>query len=48
MAGFPGIRAGHGKDGIDFAPDGEATGQTLRLDRPFGVAAVTSQPAEAA
>jgi hypothetical protein len=46
VAGFPAIRADHWKGGIDFAPDGEATEKTLRVDRPFVVAPVTTHSAE--
>jgi len=48
VAGFPAISADNWKGGIDFAPDGEATEKTLRVDRPFVVAPVTTQPAEVA
>ena len=48
VAGFPAISADNWKGGIDFAPDGEATEKTLRADRPFVVAPVTTQSAEAA
>ncbi len=48
VAGFPAITADNWKGGIDFAPDGEATEQTLRAKEPFVVAPVTTQSAEAA
>jgi hypothetical protein len=48
VAGFPLISADNWKGGIDFAPDGEATERTLRVDRPFVVAPVTTQSADAA
>lgn len=48
VAGFPVIGADNWQGGIDFAPDGEATEQTLRVGRPFVVAPVTTQTAEAA
>jgi len=47
VAGFPAISAANWK-GIDFAPDGEATEATLRVNTPFVVAPVTTQAAEAA
>jgi pectate lyase len=43
----PAITANNWK-GIDFAPDGEATEQTLRVFQPYVVAPVTTQSAEAA
>ena len=46
--GFPAISADNWKGGIDFAPDGEATEATLRVNTPYVVAPVTAQPAEAA
>ncbi len=45
--GFPAVTADNWK-GVDFAPDGEATEATLRVDKPFVVAPVTTQSAEAA
>jgi len=48
VAGFPAISADNWNGGINFAPDGEATEKTLRVDRPFVVAPVTTQLAEAA
>ena len=48
VAGFPAISADNWNGGINFAPDGEATEKTLRVDRPFVVAPVTTQSAEAA
>jgi hypothetical protein len=44
---FPEVSADNWK-GIDFAPDGEATEATLRVNRPYVVAPVTTQSAEAA
>lgn len=46
VAGFPAIRADPWKGGIDFATDGEATEKTLRVDRSFVVAPVTTHSAE--
>jgi hypothetical protein len=46
--GYPAISADNWAGGIDFAPDGAATPATLRVDRPFVVAPVETQPAEAA
>lgn len=46
--GFPEISRDNWKGGIDFAPDGEATEQTLRATVPYVVAPVTTQPAEEA
>ena len=48
VAGFPAISADNWNGGINFAPDGEATEKTLRVDRPFVVAPVTTQAAEVA
>ena len=48
VAGFPAISADNWNGGINFAPDGEATEKTLRVDRPFVVAPVTTQSAEVA
>ena len=48
VAGFPAITVDNWKGGIDFAPDGEATEQTLRAHEPFLVAPVTTHSAEAA
>ena len=48
VAGFPAISADNWNGGINFAPDGEATEKTLRVDRPFVVALVTTQSAEVA
>ncbi len=48
VAGFPAISADNWKGGIDFSPEGEATEKTLRVDRPFVVAPVTTQAAEVA
>lgn len=48
VTGSPAISADNWKGGIDFAPDGEATEKTLRVDRPFVVAPVTTQSAEGA
>jgi hypothetical protein len=45
--GSPEITADNWK-GIDFAPDGEATERTLRVNEPYVVAPVTTQTAEAA
>ncbi len=46
--GHPAISADNWSGGIDFAPDGAATEMTLRVNQPFVVAPVTTQPAEAA
>ena len=46
--GFPAISADNWKGGIDFAPDGEASEKTLRVEQPYRVAPVTTQPAEQA
>lgn len=46
--GFPAISADNWKGGIDFAPDGEATEATLRVDQPYVAAPVKIQSAEAA
>ena len=46
--GFPAISTDNWKGGIDFAPDGQATEATLRVNDPFVVAPVTTEPAEAA
>lgn len=43
--GFPEITANNWAGGIDFAPDGEATEQTLRVYEPYVVAPVETQPA---
>jgi hypothetical protein len=48
VAGFPEISASNWKGGVDFAPDGEATETTLRVDTPYIVAPVTTQSAQAA
>ncbi len=45
VVGFPEISANNWKGGVDFAPDGEATEKTLRVDAPFVVAPVTTQSA---
>lgn len=44
--GYPEISANNWEGGIDFAPDGEATEQTLRADAAFVVAPVDTQSAE--
>ncbi|GMW01414.1 MAG: pectate lyase [Candidatus Hydrogenedentota bacterium] len=46
--GFPEITANNWAGGIDFAPDGEATELTLRVNEPYVVAPVTTQSAEEA
>jgi len=46
--GYPEITANNWNGGMDFAPDGEATEATLRVNQPFVVAPVETQPAEAA
>lgn len=46
--GFPEISKDNWNGGIDFAPDGEATEQTLRVRRPYIVAPVTTHSAEEA
>ncbi len=46
--GYPEISANNWAGGIDFAPDGEATEQTLRAHAPYVVAPVDTQPAELA
>ncbi|MCX6954991.1 MAG: pectate lyase [Verrucomicrobia bacterium] len=48
VVGFPAITADNWKGGIDFAPDGEATEQTLRAMQPFVVAPVETQSAAVA
>ena len=45
--GFPAVSSDNWK-GIDFAPDGDATEATLRVNQPFVVAPVTTQSAESA
>ncbi len=44
--GFPEISANNWSGGIDFAEDGEATEETLRVHAPYIVAPVTTQSAE--
>jgi len=46
--GHPAISADNWQGGMDFAPDGEATEATLRVNQPFVVAPVNTQPAETA
>ena len=46
--GFPEISANNWVGGIDFAEDGEATEDTLRVMQPYVVAPVRTQPAEEA
>jgi hypothetical protein len=46
--GYPEISANNWNGGMDFAPDGQATEATLRVDEPFVVAPVDTQSAEAA
>lgn len=46
--GYPDISANNWAGGIDFAPDGEATEQTLRAKEPYVVTPVTTQSAEEA
>lgn len=46
--GFPEISANNWAGGIDFAEDGEATEETLRVMEPYVVAPVRTQPAEEA
>jgi hypothetical protein len=46
--GYPAISADNWQGGMDFAPDGEATEATLRVNQPFVVAPVNTQPAETA
>jgi hypothetical protein len=46
--GFPEISADNWKGGVDFAPDGEATEATLRVNEPYVVAPVETQSAEEA
>ena len=46
--GFPAISADNWSGGIDFAEDGDATEETLRVYEPFVVAPVNTQPAEEA
>jgi hypothetical protein len=46
--GYPEISADNWKGGVDFAPDGEATEATLRVNEPFVVAPVETQSAQAA
>lgn len=46
--GYPAISADNWQGGMDFAPDGEATEATLRVNQPFVVAPVNTQSAEAA
>lgn len=45
--GFPDVSADNWK-GVDFQPDGDATLATLRVAKPYVVAPVTTQSAEAA
>lgn len=46
--GYPEVSADNWNGGIDFAPDGEATMATLRVDRPYVVAPVETQTAKEA
>ncbi|HUR58251.1 MAG TPA: hypothetical protein VM029_11115, partial [Opitutaceae bacterium] len=46
--GSPAITADNWKGGIDFAPDGEATEQTLRVRAAYVVGPVKTEPATAA
>lgn len=46
--GYPAISEDNWQGGIDFAPDGEATEQTLRVYEPYVVAPVRTQSAERA
>ena len=46
--GFPKISADNWNGGVDFEPTGEATEQTLRVNEPYVVAPVITQPAEKA
>ena len=46
--GYPAISADNWQGGMDFAPDGEATEATLRVNQPFVVAPVNTQSAEVA
>ena len=48
VRGFPDITQDNWNGGIDFAPDGDATEDTLRVDRPYCVAPVQTQSAEEA
>jgi len=48
MWGFPAISADNWSGGIDFADDGDATEETLRVYEPYVVAPVNTQPAEEA
>jgi hypothetical protein len=47
MAGYPEVTRDNWK-GIDFAEDGEAAEETLRVNTPYVVAPVSTQPAEEA
>ncbi len=46
--GFPEISRDNWAGGVDFAPDGEATEATLRVDTPYAVAPVKTESAEEA
>lgn len=48
MEGFPEVSADNWGKGIDYAPDGEATEATLRVDTEFTVAPVKTDTAEEA
>ena len=45
---FPEMRKDNWSGGIDFSPDGDATEATLRVNEPYVVAPVRTQPAEEA
>ncbi len=46
--GFPAVSKDNWRGGVDFAPDGEATEQTLRVNTPYVVAPVKTQSAKRA
>ena len=48
VCGFPEITKDNWAGGVDFAKDGEANEQTLRVNTPYVVAPVATQSAEAA
>ena len=48
VVGYPEISKDNWSGGIDFSPDGDATEATLRVNEPFVVAPVRTQPAEEA
>jgi hypothetical protein len=48
VCGFPAISRDNWAGGIDFAKDGQASEKTLRVDRPYVVAPVTTHSAKKA